>query len=368
MRILAFAAMAVALATPPVYAQVSPCVVADASCKESLPAVGQKNFWYFRSYPLQTYNADITRAVIVMHGNARNAPDYFDAVVRALYQDPSVLRTTVVIAPHFKGYTGTPTCSDEVLQDELYWSCSGGTTDWKDGGRAHLTSGTYSFTMIDRLVNILNDQSVFPNLTKITITGHSAGGQFAQRYAAGNQMALGASVSVKYVIANPGSYMYLDNTRLPNGGTCRDDGTCVDQDGSTARFTPYDWETICPGYNNYKYGLDSRSFGYMNSAQPGFSDDEVRSRFIGRAVAYLLGETDQLDNASFDRSCPANAEGSHLAADGSGLVGGRRERGTIFWNYMQQLGANHTLTVVPTCDHNELCMYSAIETIQAILF
>ncbi len=73
MRILAFAAMAVALATPPVYAQVSPCVVADASCKESLPAVGQKNFWYFRSYTLQTYNADITRAVIVM-GAGRTSP------------------------------------------------------------------------------------------------------------------------------------------------------------------------------------------------------------------------------------------------------------------------------------------------------
>src|SRR5260370_10248860 len=214
MRISALAAMAVALATP-VYAQVSPCVVADASCKESLPAVGQKNFWYFRSYPLQTYNADITRAVIVMHGNARKETDYFDGVVRALYQDPSVLRTTVVIAPHFKGYTGTPTCSDEVLQDELYWSCSGGTTDWKDGGRAHLTSGTYSFTMIDRLVNMLNDQSVFPNLTKITITGHSAGGPFAQRYAAGNQMGLGASISVKYVGCSPSDASLVDssNTR-----------------------------------------------------------------------------------------------------------------------------------------------------------
>ena len=218
MKMLGLAAIAVALATPPVHAQLSPCVVADASCRESLPAVGQKSFWYFRSYPLQTYNADITRAVIVIHGNTRNAPDYFDAVVSALYQDSTVLRNTVVIAPHFKGYTGTPACSDEVLPNELYWSCSGGTTDWKDGGRAHLTSGTYSFTMIDRLVDLLNDQSVFPNLTKISITGHSAGGQFAQRYAAGNQMAPRASVAVKYVIANPGSYMYLDNTRLPNGG------------------------------------------------------------------------------------------------------------------------------------------------------
>jgi hypothetical protein len=57
--------------------------VADPVCKESL-AVGDFNFWYFRSYSLQTPNPNIQRAVIVTHGLQRNAGDYFVATVDAL--------------------------------------------------------------------------------------------------------------------------------------------------------------------------------------------------------------------------------------------------------------------------------------------
>jgi pimeloyl-ACP methyl ester carboxylesterase len=355
--------MAVVFAAP-VDAQISPCTVADASCKESL-AIGQSSFWYFRSYSLQMPNPDITRAVIVMHGLQRNAPDYFETVVTALRNDldPSL----VVIAPHFKGFVrNSPTCNDPLEAGELYWSCTGqgSISRWDDGGQARDTGSEiiYSFSMIDRLVDVLNDTSLFPNLAKITITGHSDGAQFTQRYAAGNQM--GAAASLKYVIANAGSYMYLDSWRLTKSATCLESGTC------TGEFTPnWDPDNVCPdAYNNYKYGLDSRNFGYMNSAQPGFSDSEVRSRFTSRAVTYMLGENDQRNNSQFDTSCAANAQGGHLADDGSGLVGGRRERGVIFWNYMWRFGANHTLTIVPNCGHDPVCMYSAAETIQAILF
>ncbi len=354
------------LVPPADHANLSPCMVADESCKESL-AVGNFNFWYFRSYSLRTPNPDISRAVIVMHGLQRNAPDYFETVVTALRNDldPSLL----VIAPHFKGFvTNSPVCNDPLEAGELHWSCTGqgSINRWDDGGQARDTGSDviYSFSMIDRLVDILNDWSLFPNLTKITITGHSDGGQFTQRYAAGNQMDGAIAASVKYVIANPGSYMYLDNRRLLKGATCLESGTC------TAEFTP-DWDPdqeCSDSYNNYKYGLDGRSFGYMNSDQPGFSDDELRNRFTSRAVAYLMGEEDQRNNSQFDTSCAANAQGSHLADDGSGLVGGRRERGTIFWNYMRQLGADHTLTIVPDCGHDPICMYYAAEMIQAILF
>jgi pimeloyl-ACP methyl ester carboxylesterase len=356
--------MATILATP-VHAQQT-CMVADASCKESL-AVGQFNFWYFRSYSLQTPNANIKRAVIVMHGLERNAPDYFQTAVNALHNDTDP--TLVVIAPHFKGNVrNSPVCNDPLEAGELHWSCEGqgSVNRWDDGGHARDTGSAvvFSFSMIDLLVSVLSDTSLFPNLQKITITGHSDGGQFTQRYAVGNQADGAIAASVKYVIANPGSYMYLDNRRLPKGETCLASGAC------TAPFTP-DWDpdVLCSDtYNNYKYGLDGRTFGYMNSDQPGFSDDELRTRFVSRAVAYVVGEDDQRNNAQFDTSCPANAQGSHLADDGSGLIGGRRERGTIFWNYLQQIGANHTLSVVPACAHDPICMYSAQETIQAILF
>jgi pimeloyl-ACP methyl ester carboxylesterase len=344
--------------------KVPACIVADASCKESL-VVGDFSFWYFRSYSLKTPNPDIKRAVIVMHGLQRNADDYFTAVVTALRND--VDPSPLVIAPHFKGFVrGSTTCSDPTEAGELHWSCQGqgSINRWDDGGQARDT-GTdtiYSFSMIDRLTDSLNDRSLFPNLANIIITGHSDGGQFTQRYAAGNRMDGEIGAFVKYVIANPGSYMYLDNLRLLKGATCLENGTC------TAQFTP-DWDPDieCPdSYNNYKYGLDGRSFGYMNSSQPGFSDEELRNRYTSRAVAYLMGEQDQLNNSQFDTSCAANAQGSHLAGDG--FAGGRRERGTIYWNYIRLLGANHTLTIVPGCGHDPICMYYSAEMIQAILF
>ena len=397
------------------------CIIADQTCKESM-AVGQYTFWYFRSYSLSTPNANITRAVIVTHGLDRNAADYFAAAVTALNNanDP----TLVVIAPHFKGFVkNSPTCQDALETGELHWSCTGqgSVNRWDDGGQARDT-GTdviFSFTMIDMLIGKLSDPSIFPNLTQIAVSGHSDGGQFTQRYAAGNQLdGVGQSLvgtraivsaqalrapmpqqtakavaptiqplptkrapitgssgprsagvkaitaSVQYVIANPGSYLYIDNQRLASGETCFQDGTC------TAPFTP-DWDpaNVCSDtYNNYKYGLDARTYGYMNSSQPGFSDAEVAQRFTGRTVAYLMGEQDQLNNSQFDTSCEANAQGSHLAGDGSGLVGGRRDRGTLFWNYMRPLGATHTLTIVPGCGHEGVCMYSSTQMIQALLF
>jgi hypothetical protein len=224
--------------------------------------------------------------------------------------------------------------------------------------------GIYSFSMIDSVIASLSNAAMFPNLTKITIAGHSDGAQLTQRYASGNQIDGGGPLAIKYVIANPGSYMYLDNTRLPKGETCLESGMC------TAPFTP-DWDPdlSCPdSYDNYKYGLSARTFGYMNASQPGFGDDDLRRQFLSRQIAYLMGELDQMNNSQFDTSCPATAQGTHLAGDGSGLIGGRRERGTIFWNYVQQLGATHTLTIVPGCGHDEFCMFRSAEMIQALTF
>jgi hypothetical protein len=80
-----------------------------------------------------------------------------------------------------------------------------------------------------------------------------------------------------------------------------------------------------------------------------------------------MGELDQTSGSMFDVKCEANAQGSHLAGDRSALVGGRRERGTIFWSYVRQLGAlTQTLTIVPGCAHDGRCMSSSAEMVQAL--
>lgn len=275
--------MLIAGAAVPLQANDAPCLTADQTCEGSL-AVNAARFQYFRTYALSTPNPLIQRAVIVIHGEGRNAPDYFSAMVKALRvdSDPSVL----VIAPHFKGFVrGSPICADVLEPNELHWSCEArrSINRWDNGGQARDAGPEviYSFSMIDRLLMLLDNRSVFPKLEKIIIVGHSDGGQFTQRYAAGNQSDGAIHASVKYVIANPGSYMYLDEQRLPKGETCSEDGTC------TGGFTK-DWDPdreCSDAYNNYKYGLAGRTFGYMASLQPHFSNGDLATiRFASRGL------------------------------------------------------------------------------------
>lgn len=68
---------------------------------------------------------------------------------------------------------------------------------------------------MDTFVKLLSDERLFPKLEAITLLGHSAGGQFVQRYALMTVLptAPRAGLSVRYVIANPSSFAYLDASR-----------------------------------------------------------------------------------------------------------------------------------------------------------
>ena len=71
-----------------------------------------------------------------------------------------------------------------------------------------------SFEVIDRLIDVSVKQN--PNIHRIIILGHSAGGQFVVRYAAINNQhepLLKKGITVRYIVANPSSYPYLNETR-----------------------------------------------------------------------------------------------------------------------------------------------------------
>lgn len=321
-----------------------PCVTGEEQCLERLPmSEGTQFFPYYRTYSLAIPNARITQAVIVTHGNGRTAADYFRAMVHGV-EMAELLGSTLVIAPHFKARGST--CQDPVERGELYWSCSG----WIDGEAARNSppgAPIYSFAVIDRFLQILDDPLLFPHLQKITVTGHSAGGQFTQRYAAANPMEPKIVAPIKYIIANPSSYMYLNDLRVEQDATCYEDETC------SGDFV-YFWDRQnCPEYNDYKYGMDHRT-GYIALV----GEAALREQFTTRAVTYLLGELDTRVDGALDVRCPANAQGRQ-----------RRERGTIFWNYIRRhYRADHTFFIVPGCGHSEGCMYGSAEALSAVLF
>ncbi len=294
----------------------------------------------WRSHALEDgINPQVERAFIMVHGTNRNAEDYFRWAMSAAMVADRVSQTAVV-APHFKARTNRGP-GDEVGKGEWFWTNEG----WK-AGEAALNGKVFSYDVMDRILECFNDQSRFPNLKEIVVAGHSAGGQYVQRYAAVNRMEPKMRVPVRYVVANPSSYVYLNELRLRQGAACSEKGEC------TGAFTKY-WDAgNCTTYNDYRYGLEK-----LNGYAVGTPPEQIREQFAKRKVTYLVGELDtRTDDPNLDRSCPAVAQGSN-----------RRERGTTFWNYMKsQFSAAHNFALAPGCGHSAVCVFAGPAGVQAV--
>src|SRR5262249_30759927 len=154
--------------------------------------------------------------------------------------------------------------------DVLYWN-----SPWRDGARSSSTSAhpradrVSSYTVLDALLSAIADSGNFPNLNTVVVSGHSAGGQLTQRYAAANtgeaDLTGDLGLAVRYVPMNPSSYLYLDGRRW---------------DPDAGAFTV---PTGVPGYNNYPYGLDNiltPEYAYVASVGP----DTIRAQYAQRQV------------------------------------------------------------------------------------
>ncbi len=309
------------------------CLSPDKSCSEHLEL---KDGWIlvYRTHALLEGSRDVEQALVMVHGAQRNGDGYFSTALAAAASRGALLKS-VVVAPHFKGSDG-PACRDAVEDGELYFGCQA----WNAGFPAmNSPAKANSFDAMDRILELLSDKSRFPNLKSIVLVGHSGGGQFMQRYAASNQMEQKLRVPVRYVVANPSSYLYLNDARLRTDASCTPDGKC------TGPFGPY-WDRLnCTGYNRYRYGLET-PVGYVASV----GANTIRRQYPSRNVTYLIGDLDQLQDSDLDKSCSAQAQGFN-----------RRERGINFWNYIrsQYQATAHKLVLVPRCGHNAACMFAS---------
>ncbi len=311
---------------------------APAEIEQLKVADGHVLVW--RTHALQSgTSSGVERAYIMVHGTNRNAEDYYRWAL-ASTAAAGKLESTVVIAPHFKARTASGR-GDEVELGEWFW-----TNDAWKAGESALNGNAFSFDVMDRILECLNNPARFPALKEVVVAGHSAGGQYVQRYAATNKAEPQMRVPVRYVVANPSSYVYMNELRMRQGGTCTERGDC------NGTFTKY-WDSgNCTTYDDYRYGLEKLT-GYAAQVPA----TQIREQFVRRKVTYLVGELDtRTDDPNLDKSCPANAQGAY-----------RRERGTIFWNYMKgQFGAAHEFGIAPGCGHSAVCVFAGPAGVKAV--
>jgi pimeloyl-ACP methyl ester carboxylesterase len=339
--------LAVMLTTAVVTPAGAPRQAAAAACTTPTPACaefitlggGPGRSMVYRTHSLTTRNDSIRRALIMVHGTNRNADHYFETATAAAFL-AGALEDTIVIAPHMIDQTDKPDTN------EVVWESS-----WRTGGPSRTPAGLSSFDFGDELLRALAKKSVFPNMAAIVVAGHSAGGQYANRYAMANKVHDTLGVPVTYVVANPSSYAWPDSVRpLPTGdaepaaakeGWNQRDATPLPPH-TNYTFGPFD-ATKAPNFNRWPAGFENRT-GYTEK----IPDAQLKKQLIERPTTYLLGQVDTLPLGGFDSSANAMAQGPT-----------RRSRGEAYHKYVTEtLGAKHGILIVSECGHNDRCMYT----------
>jgi len=325
-------------------AAAAPCTKAVAACERWITFDGgPARSMVYANYPLDVANPAITRALIMVHGAGRNADHYFETSMAAAFLAGAV-DNTIVIAPHFTASADTA----KAKPNEVIWPERG--ENWRSGGMSTNNPTLSAFRFVDDIVKKLADKKLFPNLTQVVIAGHSAGGQYATRYAMANKIHGTLGVSMTYVVANPSSYAWPAAVRpLPTGdadptqGANEALGKEAENVHTNFTFGAFD-TTKAPGYNRWPSGLDNLTTGYVK----GMSVDQLKKQLAERPTTYLLGQVDVLPLGGFDSSPNAMAQGPT-----------RRARGEAFFKYVTEtLGAKHKAIIVPECGHNDRCVFT----------
>lgn len=252
----------------------------------------------------------ISRAIIVLHGRLRNADEYYISTHTAQVAAGDDGKSALMIVPQFLAEVDIE--AHKLPADRLRWSPEG----WEGGDAALAPNPVSSFEALDAILAKLSDRRVFPNLKQVVVAGHSGGGQVVQRYAIAGKGEAALSrqhIDVRYVVANPSSYAYFSKERPVPAIVAS-----------------------CPGYNNWKYGMDQRPL-YLADATP----TALEQRYVERDVIYLLGTLDTKSAA--DKSCMGEAQGPHRYARGHAYADAmaKRDHGTPNHRVWDVAGVGH---------------------------
>ncbi|CAB9528001.1 expressed unknown protein [Seminavis robusta] len=353
----------------------------------------KKNVAYFSTMgSLDSHNPSdlknhqrVKTALIMIHGSGRTAEDYLYGAVSSLpkeQQDPNNA-TILVLSPWFldpqddkyldDSSNGDINSQQQQQQNDnipvplpphtLRWIENGDVLahTWRYGAPAIHSNNISSFDAMDRMVETLvalqNKNNRFPALERILVAGHSAGGQFVQRWAllSNSPAWKSAKVAIRSIPANPRCFAYLDDRRFVYDS---------DNDNSMSFQRPSNATIVsCPDYNEWIWGLDPGGdvvAPYKDHAIAAAGGIQALShRYVTqRRVVYLAGGEDL---QVFADDCGSVIQGNT-----------RRERSRRFmmslWEaYPKEMKAQlHTRLVVPGVPHDHALMFQSAEGQEAL--
>ncbi len=290
------------------------------------PITGQGVLHYYQTDTSVLDGKVPTAAVIAIHGHPRDALRTFQATATAVKGTD-----TLVVAPLFQvdeRHSDRCVTAGEPLAEpgDLLWTCG----SWIAGEPSSNAPGVSAFNALDALVAQVHQQ--FPGIKTITVAGFSAGAQTVQ-HAIAFAAPAPAGVKLRYVVADPGTWLYFDTWRPSATSDCAD-------------------------FNQWKYGLEAQPAWLLQTPQ------HARQQYAAADIRYLEGELDS-SNAKgtfypiLDKSCAAMAQGPY-----------RLQRGQAYQTYEREVlkpKSPRPLAIVPGCAHEVTCVFPSAAGRAALL-
>lgn len=302
--------------------QLSPCTSASNNCLQTVAIAPQANFDFYSNYPIYQENARwelLENAVIVVHGQNRNADEYFSWLT-STFNNADLSNNTILISPFFKD-------QNDAGPGDIHWRTSG----WREGQNSSDATGLSSFAVIDELIAQLANKDRFPVLKKVIITGHSSGGLWTQVYAAANRAEnLNTGLGFEYVVANSQYFYYPDEVRY--------------NESSQIFVEPVG----CSTFSQWPLGFANPP-AYLS----GIPEATVNQQLIERKVTYLLGNGPQADPTLNTNDCEATLLGSSRFRRG--------ENAHLLMQTNYPTNNQHQKVVVEGIGHNGQQMYQSPE-------
>lgn len=333
-------------------------------CGRQFPITVQTSTLHLRycgNVDLATADPKMTHLVIVVHGTSRTAYTYWKNMVSAAGK-AGVKSTTAVIAPQFLreedsgqpeyDAAGVATGSKLDLagadRTVLYWG-----SQWLEGNHSFVSASSpprpfkvSSFEVLDRI--LARAAELYPNLKRIIIVGHSAGGQMVNRYT--TAAVLPEIPGVKYIFGptNPSSSLYWDNKRPvqpiagPMAFAVPDNSWCP-ADPSALKY-----------YDEYKFGTGPYPGVNLNEHLQSVGIDKMRQNYRDRTTVRFIALDDKDPNdEAVGENCPNRVQGLH-----------RLERAEAYMEHIKNYFgwrkfAQTRPVYVPGCAHSGHCVWSS---------
>jgi hypothetical protein len=302
--------------------------------------------------------------LVVIHGSGRNADDYMSVgMTMTQLQEKFLPNEILVLAPRFlapedgpvKVRIYDPKSPNEIvnLTEPMRWDDFNPIEHtWRYGANAlppssHLTSFDVIDAFIKHFTTDANDGvSAYKNLELIAVMGHSAGGQYVQRWALLSDVHGWRRIlpHIRVIVANPRSYAYLDSRRFTN---------------HTFGIPPEAMIEKCPGYNQWEWGLEHGGYlisSYKDRILAKFNTSFLAKRYALRDVIYLSGLE---DTEILHGSCEDD--------DFQGLH--RRQRSFLFFkglSYLRNVHFSHQRIVVQGVGHDHALMFESDAAIYGV--